>query len=169
VKRPSKGTILSFAAAIPLSVAAGYIAPSVFDAVSLGASASSLANTLGCTDYKQETKHSTLYRHHDAGTCTFHSAHMRIVTFSHGSDSQSFDQTVRLIGLTAKQSGAFASASGWSISDPSYDLAMSQAVVDKLGGTVVALPTPKAAPAAKSTPTASKAPATVKPLVTKKN
>lgn len=168
MKRPTRATVLTVAVTVPLSVAVGALAPALYDAITLGASASSIANQLGCTDYKQEANHSVYYRHADAGTCTYHKAHLRVVTFSHGSDSESFQQTVRLIGLTANQGGAFASATGWNISDPSYDLAVAETVAEKMGGSVVNLPVAKQKTTSKPTPAASGGPTVKAPSVKKK-
>jgi hypothetical protein len=160
IKRPGKGTVLSLAVAVPLAAAAGYFAPSIHDAVTLGASASSVAHNLDCTGYKQEAQHNSLYLHHDSGTCTFHGSSVRIVTFDHGADSDSFTQSVRLLGLSTKETGAFASASGWSVASTNYSLTLAQAVVDKLGGTVHALPAVKA-----TIPATKPVPSTVKPTL----
>jgi hypothetical protein len=166
-KRPGRATVLSLAVAVPLAVTAGYLAPGIHDAMTLGVSAGSIAHDLGCTDYKQEAQHNALYLHHDSGICTFHNAQVRVITFDHGSDSDSFTQTVRILGLTTNQTGAFASATGWNISDPSYDLAVAQTVAEKLGGSVVTLPAANKTSAAKPASTPHKTPAT-KTSTTKK-
>jgi hypothetical protein len=148
-------------AVIPVSVAVGYFSPRVHEAVTMGKSASSIAGKLGCTGFKRENAHNTLYVYHDAGLCSFHGTSVRILTFDRTADGTAYAQTLKVVeARNAKaKGGVFAAGPGWNVIDATaFTPAVAVAVVAKLGGSTYDIPTVTRKTPASASPSASAGP-----------
>jgi hypothetical protein len=131
-------------AVIPVSVAVGYYGPRAHDAVTMGKSASSIGEKLGCTGFTRETTHTTLYAYRDAGSCKFHGTTVRIITFDRKADGSAYDQTLKVVEArnTKAKGGVFAAGPGWNVVDANaFTATVAEAVVARLGGSTYAIPT----------------------------
>jgi hypothetical protein len=138
-------------AVVPISIAAGYYAPRAHDALTMGKSAASIAKQLECTGFKQDPSRTTIYLHHDAGSCRFRGTTLRITTFDRDSDRLAYDQTLRVVEAnnTKAKGGVYASGAGWNIVDANgFTPAVTRAAASKLGGATYSWPTlPRKSPA----------------------
>jgi hypothetical protein len=132
---------LRWLVALAVAATAGFFAPRVYDWLTLGATARSVATKLGCTGFSHEAQHHTgIPRYADSGTCTLGDAQLHIVTFATGTDGDVFDQVLaaRLENdLATGRTASFASARGWTVSDSRFTRPVAQDVIGRMGTGVV--------------------------------
>jgi hypothetical protein len=103
-----------------------------------GDSAASVAEDLGCTEYKQATTHDeSVYQYHDQGTCVFNGTRVRITTFDEAVDGDAFLTLMNgLIPVLHPTwvGAATAAGEGWNVADATnLSPKVAEAAVVKLG------------------------------------